>query len=490
MQVTCDECMYKRLMKDASLYSLSSLLARGVQLFTVPIYTRILNPADYGALDLLSYTAVLASLLVGAALDQGVARFYHDAKDDLEKKRIASSVLFYNIFIFVLFIPIVSPMAGRLAHGWLDDQVDRATVMLVFIYIWVNAIFYIANNQLKYLFLAKQSMLCSIGSTVISLACSFAFVVFLRWGVFGVFLGQIIGQAVFSLVSIYYARESYALVYDWPTLKRMMVYSLPLVPGTLAFYLMQYVDRYAINQLNGLKDVGLYGIGARLASLVNLFLIGFTSAWSPIVMKIFRENDALERFRVVFNYYLFIVFTLLVGLSLFGRELLLLLTTKAFSEGFVVVPLLVLAAILASIGQYFTFGIQIAQKSNYRLLLNFAALALNVVLNYILIPWLGIIGAALATVLSLTLTVIIGMAISQRLYYVPYKWTNIGVASVLALGIANSVTLVDLKIGIWVILAKIIITIAVVFGLSRLLDISLDQSLLKRVNSRVASGSD
>ncbi len=482
--------MYKRLIKDASFYSLSTVLARGIQIFTVPIYTRILSPADYGALDLLSYTAVLATLLVGAALDQGVARFYLDAKDDLERKRIASTVLFYNIFIFVLFIPFVGPVAGRLAHGWLDDQVDRATIVIVFIYVWVNAIFYITNNQLKYLFLAKQSALCNIGATVISLTCGFAFVVLFRWGVFGVFLGQICGQGLFALVSMYYARESYALAYNWRTLKTMLIYSLPLVPGTLAFYLMQYVDRYAINQISGLKEVGLYGVGARLASLVNLFLMGFQGAWSPVVMKSFRETDAVERFRVVLNYYLFVVFTLLVGLSLFGREILLLLTTKAFSEGFVVVPLLVLAAILASVGGYFTFGIQIAQKSNYRMLLNFAALALNVVLNYILIPWLGIIGAALATALSLALMTIVGMAISQRLYYVPYKWTNITAAAVLAIGVSNSITLIYLKISIWTIAAKILVAIAVVMGLSRLLDISLNRIFRKRITSQVTSGLD
>ena len=78
--------MYRRLVRDASLYSVSAVLARGFSLITVPIYTKILAPADYGALDLLNYFAVLAPILVSAALDQAVGRFYSDADGKLEKK--------------------------------------------------------------------------------------------------------------------------------------------------------------------------------------------------------------------------------------------------------------------------------------------------------------------------------------------------------------------------------------------------------------------
>lgn len=476
--------MYKRLLKDASLYSISSLLARGFSIITVPVYTRILSPADYGALDLLSYTATLVVLFMGAALDQAVGRFYLDAVDDLEKKRIASTVLFYNVLVFALLIPFVKPLSNQLADGWLKGQVDTTTVILVFVYIWVFAIFYIANNQLKYLFLSKQYALCNIGNTVLSIALSFSFVVYFKWGVFGIFLGQILGQGCFALLSIYYARESYALVFHWGSLKRMLIYSTPLVPGTLAFYLMQYVDRFAINELSSLRDVGLYGIGSRLASLVNLFLMGFQGAWYPTVFKSFREKDAPEKFKTVFSYYLFAALAILVGLSLFGREILLLLTTKSFSQGFVVVPLLVLAAILASIGQYFTYGIQIAKKSHYTLFLNFTALVGNVALNYVLIPPFGIIGAALATALSLVFFTVVGMTISQKLYYVPYRWLNILAAWLLAAVVSNMVILVNVDISWQVVMGKVGIAMIVIFALSRLLSTPLNARFLRRITAR------
>ena len=474
--------MYKNLLRDASLYSVSSFLARGLSFITVPIYTRLLSPADYGALDLLSLLAVLVTLAVGLALDQAVARFYIDAADQLEKKRIASTVLFYTVGVYVLFIPVVSPMATYLAHGWLDNQVDEKTVVLVFIYIWVHSIFYIGNNQLKYLFLSKQFALCNIGNILLSVVLSLAFVVHFELGVFGIFLGMTLGQTAFALLSIYFARESYALLFDWKSLKLMLGYSLPLMPATLAFYATLYVDRYAINDLRGLEDLGIYAIGARLATLINLFLTGFQGAWHPIVMKNFRENDAPEKFRTVFNVFLFAVLSILMMLSLFGREVLLLLTTATFSRGFVVVPLLVLSAILMSIGAYFTYGIQIACKSYYRLILSLSSLAMNMALNYLLIPHLGIIGAALATTLSFLLVAIVGMIISQQLYYVPYKWGNITFAALLAVVISNSVMFLDLKVTIVIMMAKLALAIVVAVGLARVLEVPLNVSSVKRIS--------
>ncbi len=480
--------MYKSLLKNASLYSISSLIARGFSLITVPIYTRLLSPADYGALDLLSYLVILMPLVMGAALDQALARFYNDAADEMEKKRISSSILIYTIFIFVPFIPFVQPLSTLLAEKWLDGHVDEGTITLVFLLIWTNAISTIANNQLIYMFRSKQFALCSIGNTIVSISSGLAFVAYYRLGLSGILLGQLLGQSIFGLVSLYFGRSNYLFKFDWAIFKKMLAYSLPLVPGTLAFYLMQYVDRYAINQFNGLSDVGLYGIGARVAMLINLFLMGFQGAWSPVVMSGFREAGAPKKFRVVFNHYLFVVFAILVSLSLFGREILLLLTTKTFSQGFVVVPLLVVAVILSSIGQYFTYGIQIAQKSGLRLLLNLLALVVNIALVYLLIPKFGMIGAALATALSFVVLTVIGMALSQHYYYVPYRWRKILTATFIAVMVAHLVFIVDFQVNLQTELFKFGLVLAVLLMLSRLLDIKLDPRLLVRARASMLSG--
>ncbi|MBL8202139.1 MAG: polysaccharide biosynthesis protein [Chromatiales bacterium] len=429
--------MFKQLLRDASLYSLSTLLARGFSFITVPVFTRILSPADYGALDLLSYAAVLAPLVIGAGLDQAVGRYYLDSSlDEEERRRIASTGLFYNLIAFAVVGLLLAPAADFLARGWLAGQVGPGTVQIVLVFMWIQSIFYITNNQLRYLFRARAFALSNVGNTVLSTASSFAAIVWLDLGVAGVFLGQAFGQLVFSVVSIWLARDCYRAVFDLALLRRMLVYSLPLVPGTLAFFVMQYVDRYVLNDARGLAEVGIYGMGARIASLVNLFLMGFQGAWWPHVMSAFREPDAPGKFRKVAEVYLLVTMAILVLLSLFGHEVLLLLTTPEFAAGYVVVPLLVLGAVMASVANYFSYGIQIAEKNHYRMLLNLGALVAAVGLNLLLVPALGVVGAALANALCFVALAAGSLAVSQRLYHVPYAWPRL--LAGLAIGIAVS----------------------------------------------------
>jgi len=474
--------MLKGLFRDASLYSLSSLLARGFSLITVPIFTRILSPADYGALDLLTYVALLAPLVIGCALDQAVGRYYLDsAVPAVEGRRIASTGLFYNVIAFAVVGVALLPAAEYLANHWLDGQVGAGTVQIVLAFMWIQSIFYIATNQLRYLFRAKAFAVCNIGNTIVSTAASFAFLVWFDLGVAGIFLGQALGQAIFSVVCIYLARDCYLAVFDLSLLRRMLRYSLPLVPGTLAFFLMQYVDRYILNEMRGLADVGIYGMGARIASLVNLFLMGFQGAWWPVVMKSFRDADAPARFRQVFEVYLFMTLTMLVVLSLFGKEVLLALTTPAFAQGFVVVPLLVLGAVMASIAAYFSYGIQIAEMNHLRMFLNLGALVVSVILNVLLIPLLGVLGAALANALCLALLALVSVAVSQRYYRVPYLWPRNLAALLIAILASHSVIAWEVPVSLTAMLLKIVLALAVAVVLARLLKIPLQPQVWRRL---------
>lgn len=475
--------MYKSLLKNASLYSISSLISRGFSFITVPIYTRLLSPADYGAYDLLSNMVLLVVLLMGCQLDHALARFYHDAADDEERKSISSSILLFTIFLFVPFMFAVEPVSVWLANDWLNHQVDTITVEITFALIWTQAVFVIANNQLTYTFKTKEFAICSITSTVFGVTLSLLFVAHFGLGVAGLLLGQTVGMLLAMLLALYFGKAYFAWTFNGGQLAKMLKYSLPLVPGALAFYLMQYVDRYALNHFVGITEVGLYGIGARVAMLINLFLSGFQGAWTPVVMSSYREPGAKQHFKTVFNYYLFAVLMVLVGLSLFGEEILLLLTNKNFSQGFVVIPLLLLSAILSSITHYFTYGIQIAKKSGWRMMLNLSGLVINSGLVFWLAPRYGMIGAALATALSFAFMSAVGMAISQRFYTVPYRWRRILTASLFAIAISNTVLLGDYEINLQTELLKTAVVLFALLFLARLLAIKLDPSRLGRAKA-------
>jgi len=440
--------MFKSLLKDTSLYASSNVVARGFSLITVPIFTRILSPSDYGALDILTYLALFIPLLFGLALDQAVSRFYIDSECDLRKKQIASTVIIYYIVILFIVVVMAFPFSDYIAQNWLNGQVGRRTMNMVFIFIWIKSVYYAANNQLKWRFESKKFAVCNIGNVILSTILTIIFIVFFRWSIFGLFLGQSISQAIFSIISLYLGRSSYIFNFDWTTFKEMIRYSLPLMPATIAFFAMQYADRVALKELVGLAEVGIYGIGARLASIIQLILMGFQGAWHPLVIKYYRKPDIQKRFVKVFHYFIFVTAFTLLSLSLFGKEILVFFTPSTFSKGYIVVSLLIGSLVMASIANYFTYGILIEKKTKIKAYINLFGIAINIFLNILFIKLFGLIGAALATFLSFFIIATIGMTISQKLYYVPYNWGKIITTLSISFGLSLIPLLYDFEISI------------------------------------------
>lgn len=428
--------MYKSLLKDSAIYSVSTMLARGFSLITVPIFTRILTPSDYGALDILSYSVTIFALFLGLGLDQAVARFYYDSEGTDKKKAIASSVLAYNLIAPIPIVLVGALLSDKIAGTLLRGQVSAATIIAAFFLLWSNCIFIITMNQLRYQLQAKKYMYCSIGNTILSLSLSLWFVASLKLGVLGVFVAQCVSAACFSGVAYLFSRKSYGWTFNWFCFKELTYYSLPLVPGTMAIFATQYMDRYVLTAFRSLTDVGIYGIGSRIASLVYLFLTGFQGAWAPIVMKTYNDPESAERFKRILDYFVFITAVGTIWVSFFSKEILVIFTTQSYVNAYILVPFLLCAIVLSSIGNYFTYGIQIAKKSGLRLKINLSGLAVSTILSIVFISAFGLFGAAVASFLSTLIVFIWAMSASQRYYYVPYNWLRIGSSMIFTLAIS------------------------------------------------------
>ncbi len=480
--------MLRALLRDASLYTVTAVAGRMMSLLTVPIFTRYLAPADYGVVDLLTYLALFVPLLVGLALDQAVARYYADAQNDEERRRIASTVLIY-FTVGLLLVALVAMMAADVvATGLLHGETDVATVRMAMVFLWLNAVFFITNNQLKYMLKARLYALANLGNAVVGAGLGVTFLSVGEMSVFGVFLAQSVSLALFALVSLYAARSAYRIVFHLATFRRMLKYSLPLVPATAAFFVMQYVDRYVISELRGLEEVGLYGIGARVAGLVNLILWGFQSAWYPLIMRNHASPDTPRQVATVFSYYVLATGTMLVLVSLFAPEILRVLTTPDYYAAYRFVPLLIAAAVLCSIANYFSFGLQIAKKSLQRMYINLAVIVVNVAAAILLVDQLGAMGAAIAAFISFGLLAVISLGVSQKYYAVPYRWSallSVGVVAVLA----AHLVLVFPETGeiVWLPI-KLLVAAAAAFVMASLLDIPLlrDVSRCARLAVQVA----
>lgn len=417
--------MIKSFLKDGAIYMIPSLLARGVSLFLIPLYTRVLTPADYGAFDLFTLFAAIANMVVALEVNQAIARFYPTAKDELHKRKYASTALWFTMAtygIFSLILLMASSTLSPLIMGREDlDSVFRIGTLHIFL----GGINYLMQNQFKWELRSKHFAAQSIILLLITSGGSIYLTYFLKMGVMGVILGQIVGFLGSITFGLYMLRRTYMLSFEKSLLKEMLVYSAPLVPSGIAVFFTNYLDRIMINGYLSIEEVGLYGIAFRLAGLTSLLLIGIRSALMPLIFKNYEKEQTKRDIEILFRYFSVSSLLFFATLSLFSKEILQFFTTEAYHESYCYVPILILG-ILFSQSYIFMPGATIAKRTKYFLYINLSAAALNIGLNLILIPSFGLYGVAIATMTSHFLTFVLHYTVSQRYYRVLHNMYSLG----------------------------------------------------------------
>jgi O-antigen/teichoic acid export membrane protein len=211
----------------------------------------------------------------------------------------------------------------------------------------------------------------------------------------------------------------------------MLTYSTPLVFSSIAVWVSLYIDRMMINHFLGIDDVGIYGIGHRIASIVGLVMIGVQGALTPLIFSNYKNPNTPAQLEQIFRIFLLFAMLMFLFLTLFASDILVIMTTPSFYPASTVVIFLVPTILLSNM-YIFAPGISIAKKTHLIVWINIAGGLLNVGLNYILIPSLGIEGAGLATMLSYLMTFSAYTAIGQRFYRIPHNWQKIFAAVALA----------------------------------------------------------
>lgn len=416
--------MLKMFFKDSLIYTVSNILSRGVNLLLIPFYTRVLTPSDYGLIDIVIVMMAILNTLLTLEISQGIARFYCDAKSKNEKQQYASTTLWYTLFIYSIFAIFAYMIPINIMQFLLSEQINKLIIITMIACIWSNGFLYLVQNQLRWSLKSKECAIVSLACTLISVLTTIISVLWLNLNIIGVLLGLTVGNVCSGLLGVYYSRDTYRFIFSVEKFKILISFSFPLVPSVLGIVIALYIDRLLIKALLSLQEVGLYGIGYRFASIASLCMVGIQGALIPLVYTYYKEKDTPLEIARIFRYFITGALLFFLGITLFSREILMLFTTAQYYEATGVIPLLVLAVLLS--GMYiFAPGLGIAKKTKVIASLNICSAVVNTLLNWMVIPFWGIVGSAFATLLTALLTFIISQHYSQKLYYIPYEWDKI-----------------------------------------------------------------
>jgi O-antigen/teichoic acid export membrane protein len=424
------------LFKHLAIYGTSDLFLRLTAIVTVPIYTRIFSPSEYGVWNVIATVVGLLIMLIAFGSHTTYSRFFFDAKTREEKKIVTSTwFLFLTVWSFsavavcLLLSSTISQWAfGTDKHSFLFSLGLAAAP--------ISLINEMAGQLLRNDFRAKLFSVLNILSVALTIAFSLYGAVILELGLVGVIGGALFAALIMVPIRLWTARSMLGFCFSSALLKRMLRFGTPLVPTTVAYWIFGMSDRLMLSKLSTLDEVGLYGIAASVASVMAMVNTALGQAWAPTALKMYEEDQAGASifFGQVMTYIMLGFGFLCLLVTTFAEEVLAVLSTPQFYPAEAAVGPLALGFFAAASGQVTALSISLRMKTKYFAYYSWLAALLNLVLNFIFIPKWGMLAASWATTVSYVFLSSAYFVTSQRLWRIKYQHRQVLVIILVTVG--------------------------------------------------------
>ena len=411
----------RRLGAETAVYGLSALAIRFSGLVLVPVYARIFTRSEYGAVSLVNATVMVATIFVILGLDTAAGRWFWDSEEAADRKRTLASWAWCQMLASLLVAAILWLLSPQLAQILAPGETTAFRLAVLTLPFSVFGV--VLTNRFRLERRAWAAASFAFGMAVVNIGATLAFVIGLDWGVIGVFAGQVCSSAVGTVVALVILR-------DWVSprrasaarLRAMFKYAAPLIPAALAAWAIGFSDRYFVEYYASADAVGIYQMANSVASLVALVTLAFQQAWGPFALSIHSEEGAGEVYSGALLAYAAVTSTAAAGLSMLAPEVIRVAATSKFEAASVAVPWLAFGLVAVGLGYVAGLGPLLARRSRPVAAAIICAGLLNVILNFALIPALGITGAAIATLAAQAAIPAYLFVRSQALHRIPYRF--------------------------------------------------------------------
>lgn len=454
----------KKLAGQTVVYGLSNMLGRFLNYLLVPLHTIVLGKFFYGKLTYIYGSTAILLVLLTYGLETGFFRFASKKEEDYNK--VLGTSLYSIMFSTSLFI-VLSVVFKNLWQGYFEVNSYRIVLYFILIISFdvLNAIPFaklrIDERPIKFMFVKLIGIFVNIALNLFYLLLCRKLYEMGNTGFLAriynpelvldyVLIANLISSAVTFVVllpEIIRVKPSF----DFTLLKRILAYSFPILLIGLAGQFNDNIDKLLIPKLindpNPMEQLGIYGANFKLSVLMVLFIQMFRYAAEPFFFKNSESADAKKLYADVMNY--FIIFGLIIFLGvMFYIDILKYFIAEEFREGLFVVPILLIAKLIFGILFSLSIWYKVTDKTKFGILVAVIGACITIILNVILLPRIGYIGSALASLLSYSVMLIVSYYISTKHYLIKYNFKKIGFYFILAftLYMISKIVKTDVKI--------------------------------------------
>jgi O-antigen/teichoic acid export membrane protein len=417
----------KQLTKDTAVYGISTMVGRFLNFLLVPLYTNLFLPKEYGIQSQIYVFISILNIILLFGMDTAYMKYAVNVKNSDEDKNNFSTpyltVMIVSFFICLLVIIFQNPIFSILEIPQEYNYLIFYTSLILFL----DSLTIIPFVKLRIERKAKKFALFKFLGIILNITLNFILIVKLKMGVEAIFISNLVSSALTLILLSPSIFKSFKFIIDLPILRKLLKFGLPFLPAGLSSIMIQGIDRPILTQLTDLHTSGIYSANYKLGIFMMLFVSMFQYAWQPFFFQNAQEKNIKQVFSKILTYFVIAGSLILIFLSLFiddivkfhilGRTII----GPAFWSGLIIVPIILFGYLFNGIYYILSAGMFIEEKSSYIPFVTGIGAAINVGVNFLLIPVWGIIGAALATLVSYLVMAVAVYNITQRFYEINYE---------------------------------------------------------------------
>ncbi len=418
---------------DSGVYFIADAAARAINLLLVLLYTRVLVPADYGILAVTSTVTQLLVPVLGLSIVASVTRFYFEETTAEGRRR-----LYLTTLVFLLVVPTIAVIVAEILGqaGLLNeigavpyDPYLRLAVLAAYFSVFIDlpVAVYIVRHQ------ARRVAALTVTNAALLLGSSLVLVVGFHLGVKGILYAAVISAASMSVLAVVlslrligrHVRASPKL------LGAMLLYSLPLVPHATAQWVLQISDRLVLSRYVSGADLGLYYVGYSIGSVATFLVFALTKAMSPILTAELKSSGDSVRVHRLGTYWFGVIVVGCFVVAIYGADAIKIFAPNRFLAAAEIVPIVALATVAYGVYTIVSSALWYSMRTGWVPVLTAAAAAINVGLNFLLIPQYGIKAAAWNTAAGFAALALLQGLLAARRYRISWEYGRWAVLSAL-----------------------------------------------------------
>lgn len=408
------ESRTKYLFKNTAIFTIGNFATKLISFFLIPLYTNVLTTSEYGTVDLVVTISTIAVPIITLNIMEAVMRFNLDKGANREKiTKIGILILFFGMLLGLVLIPV--------CRLW--NQVSTLSI-LVYFYVICSASSQIFLSDLRGKELLVQYSIGNILNTLLIAGFNILFLLVFKLGIAGYLLAYTISNAIVAVYALIIGRGYRAISasLDKRKMKEMLKYSVVLIPNSFMWWIMNSSDHIMVTSMIGVAANGIYAISYKLPTLISTFTGIFNQAWSYSAIREEDAEDVESYTNNVFRSMISVV--MLVGLCMMTviKPFLKIYVSPNYYEAWQYTPFLIIGCVYLTLATFMSTSYTVHKDSKGFLFSATFGAILNIFLNFVSIPLIGVYGAAIATCISYIAVFIFRLFHTRK--YIKYNILN------------------------------------------------------------------